>query len=75
MRLVMSGCEEIQSSVCSHDGGVGGAQGRVGLVLLATDQTLGTSPDPVHHPQHLAQNTNSALSFILSVSAVTSAGS
>merc|ERR1711988_1390893 len=50
VRLVMSGCEEIQSSVCSHDGGVGGAQGRVGVVLLATDQTLEYELCAVLHP-------------------------
>ena len=37
----MSGCEEVQRFVCSHDGGVGGGRGRVGVVILATDQTLG----------------------------------
>ena len=34
--------ERLERFVCSFDGGIGGGgRGRVGVVVLATDQTLG----------------------------------
>ena len=36
------GCEMFERFICRYDGGVGGGgRGRVGVVVLATDQTLG----------------------------------
>ena len=35
-------CEMLERFLCSFDGGIGGGgRGRVGVVVLATDQTLG----------------------------------
>ena len=35
-------CEMFERFLCSFDGGIGGGgRGRVGVVVLATDQTLG----------------------------------